>query len=170
MKPLYSEGNIQYNYPYSHDPDEKKYYTFSYRPAVWTADTEVVKGVDVIVAPTSNGMLYECTSGGITGSVAPTFGTLEKGTTADNSAVWTAKPLTLMLADGDTITLSTWSVPTDTTFDNDSIVSGIATKLRLTAVPTDAEEVTITNTVTVTRVNGDVEEFDRSIIIRITEL
>lgn len=170
MKPLYSEGNNKYNYPYPHDPNEKKYYTFSYRPTIWVPNTEVVQGVDVVVAPTSNGMLYECTSGGITGAVEPTFGTVEKGLTLDNSVAWQAKPLILMLAAGDTITVSTWAYDAGVTIDNEAIVSGIMTKCRIVAVPTDAEEITLTNTVSITRDSGDIEEFDRSIIIPIKEL
>jgi len=170
MNPLYSDGSKPYKYPYNHDPQEKKYYSFAYRPATWSAGLEVVQGVDVLIPLISHGLLHECVSGGITGSTEPPWATTEDEFTTDNTAKFQAKPLVLMLATGDTITASTWSHDVGVIIDNESIVNDIVTKFRLTGVPIDAKSITITNQVSVLRSSGDEEEFERSIIIPIKTL
>ena len=144
-------GCNEYLYPYPHDKDDKKFYSRTYRPNDWASGTEYKSGrfADVVIPATPNGWLYVCTSGGISGASEPTFGTVDNGTTTDNSVEWTAKPYTLLLITGDTITASTWTGTNGETIDNESIVSDIKTKFRLTAVPANATSATIINHITV---------------------
>ena len=57
----------------------------------WAATTAYVIG-DVISPTTFNGFLYRCTTAGTSAGSEPTFGTTLGGTTADNTATWTAIP------------------------------------------------------------------------------
>ncbi len=164
---LYDSGLKPYKHPVPYDIDEKTYYSRSYRPADWAATTEYIKGESLVIPTTPNGLKYECTSGGISGATEPTFGTVEGGATVDGTVQWKAKQYDLLLNTGDSITASSWTGTNSETIDNDSIVGGIQTKFRLTAVPAGATSATIVNHITVTRANGDVEEFDRSLIIKI---
>ena len=126
-------GCTEYRYPFPHDKDEKKVYSRTYRPNDWVSSTEYKSGdfADVVIPATPNGWLYVCTSGGISGGIEPTFGTVKDGTTTDNSVEWTAKPYTLLLNTGDTITASTWRMSSD-----DEWVTVTAYTITDTAVPT----------------------------------
>jgi hypothetical protein len=58
----------------------------------WTASA--VKALGDIVVPTAgleNGFRYECTTAGTTGGSAPTWNTVEGGTTTDNTVTWTTR-------------------------------------------------------------------------------
>lgn len=154
----------------AYDVNEKAYYSLTYRPTDWAANTEVIEGVDVVIPTTPNGFYYECSSSGITDASEPTFATSDGSETADNSASWTAKTYDLLLNTGDTITVSTWVGTNGETIDNETIVSSIQTKFRITGTPNIEETATIVNHVTVLRSGGDTEEFDRSIVIPIKVL
>ena len=167
---LYDSGLKPFKHPDPYDPDEKKYYSRQYRPSDWAAATEYIKGVSLVIPTTPNGLMYECTSGGISAATEPTFSTTEGATTTDGTVIWTAKAYDLLLNTGDSITASTWTGTNSETVDNDSIVGGIQTKFRLTAVPAGATSATLINHITVTRANADVEEFDRSIVIKVKSL
>ena len=170
MSILYSSGNKPFKHPNRYDADEKKYYSVSYRPKTRIDSTEYTKGKDIIILSTPNGLMYECVSGGISAATAPTFSTLEEAETADGEASWKGKAYNLLLDTGDAITTSTWTGTNGETVDNESIVGGIQTKFRLTAVPSGATSATIVNHITVTRANSDVEELDRSIVIMVKTL
>jgi hypothetical protein len=49
----------------------------------------VVSIGDTVIPTTPNGRLYKCTTGGTCGAGEPTWGTVNGGTTADGTAVWT---------------------------------------------------------------------------------
>jgi len=73
------------------------------------------------------------------------------------------------LRDGDVITTSTWTADrTDVTMDNDGN-DALKSWVRVTAVPA-ATSFTLTNHVVVTRADAKVEEFDRSMIVKIKDL
>jgi len=170
--PNYSNlsGETKLGDEFAYDPQEKRFYYLKYRPDTWEADKETIQGVDVVIPPSPNGCKYEAVSGGTTGAVVPTFSTTKKGITTDNDVSWKCSPYDLELLVGDTITASTFAGTNGETIDNESIVSGVMTKFRLTSVPDGATTATIINHTTVTRINGDVEEFDRSLIIPIKAL
>jgi hypothetical protein len=113
--------------------------------------------------------MYECVSGGRTDLTEPTWGTVEDEITKDGGAAWKCLPRNSVLKTGDTLTASTWTADTGCTLDNAAIIDGAATKVRVTAVPADADAFTLVNHVTIVRLNGDTEEFDRSMYIRITQ-
>lgn len=168
---LYAKGKGPVRWPASdsHDPDSKRFYRMDYVPATWTANTPVIDSVDVVIPTVDNGCMYECVSGGRTNATEPTWATVEDESTTDNDVEWKCLPRNSVLKTGDAITVSTWTGDTGCTFDNESIIDGKATKARLTAVPAGAETVTITNHVTISRLSGDVEEIERSILLRITQ-
>ena len=58
----------------------------------WAASTAYVLG-DVVVptAGLENGFRYECTTAGTSGGSAPTWSTVEGGTTTDNTVTWTTR-------------------------------------------------------------------------------
>lgn len=164
-----SKGPVRWPTWDSHDPDAKRFYRMEYAPPEWTANTPVTENVHIAIPTVDNGCMYVCTSGGTTGLTEPVWGTVEDETTKDNDVEWTCYPRNSVLKNGDSVTVSTWAGDTGCTFDNASTIDGIATKVRLTAVPADTDAVTITNHVTITRLNGDVEEIDRSLYIPITQ-
>lgn len=66
-------------------------------PPTWQSGATVTvrqsrdAGTGSVVKPTvENGFHYKCTTGGTTGGVEPTWGTVLGGTTNDNGVVWTA--------------------------------------------------------------------------------
>lgn len=146
-----------------------------YAPPVWTANTPVVENVHIVLPTTDNGCMYVCASGGTTGLIEPNWLTVEDENTTDNDVAWLCYPRNSVLKDGDAIAspderpASTWAGDTGCEFDNSSTIDGIATKVRMIAVPTGADAVTITNHVIITRKNGDIEEIDRSLYIPITQ-
>lgn len=154
----------------AYDINEKRFYSMSYRPKNWVANQEVIKNAGLVIPTVPNGFYYECSSSGNTDAVEPVFLTTLKSKTPDNTAEWTAKIYDFLLNTGDTITSSTWTGTNGETVDSESIVDGIQTKFRLTSVAADAKTVTLVNHIAVSRLNGDVEEFDRSIIIPVKVL
>lgn len=170
MAILYADRSKPFKYPYKYDPQDKKFHSFSYRPPVWEPSKEVIKDVSLYVPTVSNGCMYPCSSGGITGATEPVWSTIEGAATADNDVEFTAKPLDSLLAEGDSITYSAWAHDTGVVIDSEAIIEGILTKFRLTAVPIDVKSVQLVNHITVQRVNGDLEEFDSTIIIQVSSL
>ena len=124
-------------------------FKFSSDPA-WEATTAYAVG-DTVVPLIANGFVYDVTNAGTTGGSEPTWPTTEDDTVTDGTVIFTAR------ANGGTV-------------DNQSIVGGIQTKFRLTSVPSGSTSVTLVNHITVTRANSDVEEFDRSIVIKVRTL
>ena len=153
-----------------HDPNSKKYYYIDYRPATRSNTTEYVKGVDVVIPSISNGCMYECVSGGISSATSPTFGTDEGKTTIDGNVLWKCKPLTSRLAAGDTITASVWTATTGVTFSLPLILNSVSTGIRVDSVLTTLKKFTLTNHISVLRVTGRQEEFEKSLIITVKEL
>ncbi len=110
MPIVYGDGLKPVKYPFPHDAQEKKYYSFVMRPTVWSPVLEVVFEEDVLVPIVTNGFQYECVSSGVTGASEPAFGTVEDEETADNTAVFKAVPINALLNSGDVITQSSWSI------------------------------------------------------------
>jgi hypothetical protein len=172
MTIIYSDDSGPIIWPITdlHDPSSKKYYFIDYRPAIRISSKEYVKGMDVVVPTTSNGCMYECVSGGISASTSPTFLTEEGKTTIDGDVVWKCKPLISRLSTGDTITVSTWTGDVGVIQDNPLILSNITTGSRVTSIPVGATSFTITNHITILRLSGRIEEFDKSAVITIANL
>lgn len=152
-----------------HDPNSKKDYYISYRPVTRQSSTAYIKGVDVVMPLVNNGCMYECISGGISGSTPPTFDTTEGRYTDDGTVKWKCKPLISRLGEGDSITLSAWTGDTGVTLSDPAII-GNTTVTKVTATPSGATSFKITNHVTILRANGRSEEFDRTLVIKIAEL
>jgi len=156
----------------SHDPDSKRYYEITYRPPTRQNSIAYTKGVSVVIPTTPNGCMYECISGGISASSEPTWGTVENGTTEDGDVKWRCKTYNSRLESGDTISASTWTADSWVTLDNPVAFDGNATATRVSAmtVPTGTTSFTLTNHISVTRASGRLEEFDKSLVIPITDL
>lgn len=168
----FDSGLKPYKVSTPYDVDEKIVYSRSYRPDTWGAGKEYRSGrlADLVLPPVPNGWMYLCSSGGISGATAPTFSTVKNGKTVDGDAEWKAIPYDLLLNTGDSITGSTWVGTNGEIIDNESIVSGIQTKFRLTGVALGAKSVTITNHIVILRADGEEEFRDRSIIIPVKVL
>ncbi len=174
MTILYSDdsGPIYWPEEDSHDPDSKKYYEITYRPPTRLSSTAYIKKVGIVVPTVPNGCIYECISGGISGSTEPTWGTLENGTTEDGGVKWRCKAGNTKLESGDTISESTWTADSWVTTDNSVIFNNNATAVRVASmtVPTGTTTFTLTNHIKITRSSGRLEEFDKSIIVPIVSL
>ena len=174
---IYSDDSGPVIWPTSdlHDPSSKKYYYIEYRPPLRENEKAYVKGADVVVLDTPNGCVYECISGGVSNTLSNhstnTFTTVEGKTVDDGDVKWKCKPDISRLRDGDTITTSTWSSTEPTvTLSGEVLLSGIQTGVRVDAVAPTLKKFLITNHITVQRVSGRVEEFDKSLLITIKEL
>ena len=170
MSITYATGREPLELLEPYDPDEKKYYTLSYRPKDWEADTEYGKGRHLVIPTTANGLMYECTSSGISAATEPTWTVAEGGSIVDGGVTWRVRSYNLLLQTGDVITTSTWAGPVDTVLDNPVLIDGSHAKVRLTSVATGATSIILTNTIEVTRDNGDLEEFNRGLVITVKEL
>lgn len=153
-----------------HDPSSKKDYFLYYGPFQHATSVPYVKGIDTIFPEVPNGCMYECVSGGISGSITPIWGTEENKITEDGGVKWKCLPISSRLNPGDSITTSTWTGDTGVTQDTPAILSGVATVTRVTTVPTGVTKFTITNHITILRVSGRTEEFEKSVIIKIKDL
>ena len=167
MSVVYAAGNKPVKYPYRHDPDESKYYAFAWGAPTRLDSYEYLLD-DVVVPATPNGFMYQCTKPGVSGATAPTYNTEIDGTTTDGTVTWTSVPYNLLLRNGDTFT-STWAADTGVTLDNAGSDEYQAW-VRVTAVPDGATQFTLTNSVVVTRLDAKVEEYDRTMIVPISEL
>ena len=168
MTILYDKGLEKVEYPFPHDPDEQKIYTFSYRPLNWAADSEAIKRCTIVSPPTPNGFVYECISSGITSAAAPVFTTKEGEQFTDNTVEWKAVADNSLLRQGDSITSSFWDIDGNTT--SDTIINDHSAACKVTSVnPTDGF-VELTNKIEVLRASGATELFNRTLIIEVIEL
>lgn len=163
----YSSGDRPFQFPKTetYNPGEKKFYSASYRPKTWTPDAVYLAGVDVVIPETPSGFYHECTGSGVSQSTEPAFATEKAGTTEDNTVQWLAKPYDLMLRAGDNVSLSSWAGENAEQVDSQEIIDGSQTRFRLISVPVGATTATLINSITVTRKNGDQEDFQRTFII-----
>ena len=172
MTIIYNDDSAPIIWPITdcHDISSKKYYTIYYRPDLVQRSKEYIKDVSIMVPTISNGCMYICTSGGISSATEPTWDTIEGKITVDGTVSWKCKALSARLGAGDTITTSTWTTSTGVTTDLPIILNNTATTVRVTNVITTSKTFTLTNHITITRLSGRVEEFDKSIIITIKVL
>lgn len=172
MSIIYSEsGNILYlPEDLSHDPNADEMYSLIYRPEYWNPESGYSKLNDVVIPYVSNGCIYECISGGISGEEEPEWLTIEGKSTKDNDVKWKAKPYLCTLKYDDIILESTWSSNVTANLTCSSIYLGIATSIRVGSVPPRAKSIQLTNTITIKRSSGRFEEFDKTLIILIKEI
>ena len=163
-------GKIKWPKADSHDPDSEKYYYITFYPATRANSTAYTKGVDVVVPATNNGCMYVCTSGGISGSSAPTFATIEGEETTDGDVTWTCYPLTAKLGPSDSITAATWTGDTGVTLTDDGISGGTIVYVKVTSVPSNVSSFEITVAYTITRSDARTEIFNKTLVIPIKEL
>ncbi len=154
----------------SHDPDCEKYYSIEFRPPVRENSKVYVKGVDFVVSSIENGFYYVCVSGGISDSTEPVFSTTEDEITEDNSVQWVAKPLLSKLKVSDSITSAIWSADTGVVLSDESIVSGIECRVKVTAIPSGVRAFTMTLQYTVLRSDAREEIFNKTLIVPVKEL
>jgi hypothetical protein len=171
MTILYDKGLTKIEYPFPHDPQEEKIYTFSYRPLKWAENSEAIKGCTVISPPTPTGFVYECVSSGITSALLsqPDFATFEGDQFSDNTVEWKTVSDNSMLRDGDQVTGSLWMIDGFTI--DASIIDGHSTVVKVTQVnPNTDGLVELTNQIEVLRASGATEIFNRTIIIEVGDL
>lgn len=150
-----------------HNPNNNKFYYLEYRPATRVNSQAYTKGFDVIVLPTDDGNIYECTQSGIAAGTPPTFDTREGKQTADGTVKWVAKATPPKLGSGDAITASTWTSDVGVTLTNSAILNNIATTVRVDAVPAGATQFCLKNLITITRLSGRIERFEKNVIVKI---
>lgn len=168
----YSKGLEPYKHDIPYDPNSKAFYYKAYRPQTRLGAFEYMEGdhADYVLPPVDNGFMYVCVSGGISAAIAPTFIAIKGKITVDGTVKWQAIPYDMLLLSGDSITASAWSGSGGETISSESIVAGSITKFRLDGVVSGSKKATVINHITVLRANGDVEEFDSTLIITIKEL
>lgn len=153
----------------SHDPDSEVDYSIFYFLPEHVTSKAYTKGIDLIIPPVSNGCMYECVSGGITGSTVPVFPTKEGGKFEDGDVTWRTLPLTTRLGYGDTFT-STWTGSTDVILQDDIVVDNKYATVKVVAVPLDTSTFEITNTITIIYATGRTEIRQKTLVIPIKEL
>ena len=168
----YNDDSAQIIWPVTdcHDVSSKKDYVIYYRPNAHSVNKSYIKDVSIIIPSVDNGCMYVCTSSGISGATAPTWGTDEGKITTDGTVSWKCLAYNARLFPGDSITLSTWTPSTGVITDTPTILTTSATTVRVTDVVTTSKTFTLTNHITVTRVSGRTEEFSKTIVITIKAL
>lgn len=162
-------------YPVAHDPQEEKYYLFTWTPYTW--QTNKLYYVDDIVIPeVFNGFYYLCTDPGLSGEVQPEFPVFKRTIIKDNNVIWKTFPYDFQLRAGDLITSSNFKAYNiDNTLNNDITIindehDGYRAYCKVTTVPTNINEFILTNEVIITLGNSTTEKYNRSIIVNVTPL
>jgi hypothetical protein len=175
--PLVIANNSQEinTYPVAHDPQEEKYYLFTWKPYTW--QTNKLYYVDDIVIPeVFNGFYYLCTDPGLSGEVSPDFPTLKRTTVKDNNIIWKTFPYDFHLREGDVITSSNFKAYNiDNTLNNDITISndendGYRTYCKVSTVPVNIDKFILTNEVDILLSNNTVERYNRSILVNVITL
>lgn len=150
-----------------HDRQSSKYYFIDYRPETWGPNKVYIKNVDLVIPPTENGCMYECISGGTSSPAQPSFTTKEGGVVDDSDVRWRALPFSARLGYSDTIVVSTWSATTGVVIEDDEIISGRSTAIRVVSIPVDACTFDLVNTIQVNRGSGRIEVFKKTLRITV---
>lgn len=167
MTVLFDTGLKKIKYPVKHDANEKVFYYLGWKPKTRVSSKEYL--IDELVMPaTANGFYYKCVDPGVSAASAPTFANIADELTTDGTVQWQAIPFEFKLKSGDSISLSNWVGTSGVTVDNQGSDQGI-TWCRVTAAPSSGA-FEITNTVEVTRSDGKVESFDRTLVIGVKAL
>ena len=173
MAIIYSDdsGQVQWPITDSHDPNSKKYYYIDYRPPTRINSKAYIKDLDLVIPTTFNGCMYQCISGGISALIEGVFTTVEGGGVIDGDVKWKTLPYSAKLSVGDVITTSTWAASTGVVItDNTLLIEGITTGCRVDSVLPTLKKFTLTNHITIQRVSGRIEEFEKSLVVPVKEL
>ena len=151
-----------------HDPNNKTFQGFLYRPGDWAASTVYIKrstnDYDVVIPTTFNGFYYKIKSSGTSDATEPaTWATVAGETTTDGTVEWEAVPYNLMPI-SETITASVWTASDSVTLTTDTNTT-TSTQVRVEDVPDGVKKFTITNHIT--KSNG--EEASRSMEIKVND-
>jgi hypothetical protein len=119
----------------NHDSDNKEIYSLVYRPNTWTMGIEVIQDSLIVIPSVSNGCMYSCSQGGVTGTIEPIWSTARGSVISDGTAKWTTLPYNLTLNTGDTVQSYTLISDVGVTIDNSTLTSGRIIRFRVTAVP-----------------------------------
>jgi len=169
MPLLYATKNTKTKFPFSHDVDEKKFYTFCWRPPVRENSIEYLID-DAVVPATSNGFYYVCIRPGVSAATPPAMGLAADAETLDGvSLTWKAVPYDLKMRAGETIDSHEFLHSTGVVIDSEAAIVGL-TRCRVTAVPSGAKSFELTSRVVVLRLDGTRESFDRTAVVPITPL
>jgi hypothetical protein len=172
MTILFNDDSSQITWPTTdcHDINSKKYYSILYRPDVVERNKDYVKDVAIVIPTTSNGCMYVCSIGGITGSSEPIWPTGEGKTVVDGTVTWKSMPYSARLQSGDTLTTSTWTSDVGVTTSSPLILNNNRAMVRVDSVSVTTKTFSIKNHITITRSSGRIEEFDKTINITIKVL
>ena len=163
-------GPIEYSIEEYHDPDSKRYYRIDYRPPMRANNRAYIKNKDLVTLSYENGCMYECLSGGVSDTLEPSFLTIEGELVLDGSVIWRCVPLSSRLYIGDTITASEWSCPEGAILSGSLIFNNWATFIKVLSIPEGISQFTLVNHITILRDSGLIEEFDKSLIIKVAQI
>ena len=165
MTILYATGPEAVKYPTKHDPDEKVFYGFRLAPEDHYLNFAYYLD-DVVIPSVVNGFYYVCTKPGISGLTEPTWSTVINGKTTDGSVTWKAIPYDFMMKPGDSLS-SDWITSDPITLDNKGS-DAVKTWVRVASIDDSAlTQFSITNRVQITRLDSKVENYDRTLIVKI---
>lgn len=180
MAIIYSDNSSKIQWPdaNAHDPNSQKFYYIYYRPEYWNPITSYIKDSDVVLPSVDNGCMYECVSGGISATDEPTWITIEGNLFNDNDVKWRCMPRRSRLTNKDIILTSTWTATSGVSLDSQNIQGGFITSVKVSAIsninnlPLNCyanRVMELTNHISVLRFNGQIEEFDKTIVITVRE-
>jgi hypothetical protein len=170
MAVVYLSSKKLQKYAFKHDPQDEKYYTFVWKVPVWSPSQEY--SLDTIIRPAvPNGFYYICTNPGISGASPPDFPSIIGKTVAEIPGLltWEAVAYNINLTPADTVTVSDFhSLAPEVIISDESETDGITScKVGIVGV---IENFVLTNRVTITRQNGNIETLERSILVSVSEL
>jgi hypothetical protein len=179
MAILFTGNTNIIDFPVAHDPQDEKYYTFAWRPAIWQPSTNYFRE-DLILPTEHTGFYYVCTDPGISGEDTPVFPTQGKTTFESGTTKWKTFPYNFLLRPEDTIAfddLVTVDAPEIQFISSDEniTISNVGTDgsicwCKLSTIPENINSFLLTNRVHIIRSNGAIERFDRSVRVPVKEL
>ena len=168
MAIIYSDDSDLAYWPQEdlHDPQSSKYYFIDYRPDVWQANKPYIRDLDIVIPVVSNGCMYECISGGVSSSTAPSFSTSEGKSFQDSGVIWRVIPYSARLGYGDVISSSTWSASEGVTIGFDEIIDNKTTAIKVISFTnTSSPFFDLINVIEIIRSTGRTEKFKKTLRI-----
>ena len=165
MSIIVHRGDKPVKMTYPQDPDSALVYTLLLRPDEWQPNTIYYANRSVVIPTTFNGHAYAAIAGGTSGTAEPSW-PCDDSIVNDDCVQWQKLDYSFYLDDNKNLTLADWIADDSNVLIEDITISENKTEAKISSIPADVAQVTIT--VHLAFDNG--EEDDRSFVIKVKQL